>query len=73
MKIFVFKAILKERGITDKMTAGLLGVSVATFRRRLKDGSFRAREIALLSRALGLSDLEVCDIFFGKEVAQRKQ
>ena len=42
MKIFVFKAMLKERGITDKMTAGLLGVSVATFRRRLKDGSFLA-------------------------------
>lgn len=65
MKILVFKAMLNERGITDKMAAALLGVSVTTLRRRLKDGGFRAREIALLSRALELSDSEVCDIFFG--------
>ena len=73
MKILVLKAILKERGITNKMAAALLGVSVITFKRRLKDGGFRAREIALLSRALGLSDSEVCDIFFDTKVAQKKQ
>ena len=50
MKIFVFKAILKERGITDKMTAELLGVSVATFRRRLKTGVFaRAKLLCFLA------------------------
>lgn len=58
------KGKLKEKGLTYKDTANLLGISITSFAQKINgQRSFTVPEVKKLSESIGLSDREIYEIF----------
>ncbi len=65
--IKALKRAIKAKGLTQKQTAELIGISERTLSRRFQDGEFYAGEMNVLKDVLGLTDPGA--IFFAKEIS----
>lgn len=65
--IKALKRAMKAKGLTQKQTAELIGISERTLSRRFQDGEFYYGEMNVLKDVLGLTDPGA--IFFAKEIS----
>lgn len=55
-----FEAMLLTREVTKEQVANYLGISIASYFRRLKSGNFTANEIRLLINFFGREEVLNC-------------
>lgn len=55
-------ALLEERGIKKVAVANWLGIDKCSLSRKLKDGTWYAHEIQILTEKLNLTDKEIVNI-----------
>lgn len=59
---------IAERGLSQRKLSQILGISEATFHRKMKKGIFGSNEIEKMIEILNITN--PCEIFFDKKVAQ---
>lgn len=68
------KGKIVERGMTQAEVAEKIGISKATYYRKMKEGgNFSIEEVNKMTKIIPLSDSEAINIFFGNDVAIMRQ
>ena len=60
----MFEAMLVKRGLTKEDMAEYLGISIASYYRRMKSGNFTADEIRLLINFFGREEVLDCIFYY---------
>lgn len=64
MNAKLLKAKMVESDFTNDKLAKMLGLNINTVGRKMRTDGFTVREARAISKALHLTSVETCDIFF---------
>lgn len=57
------KGFIAERGLSQVKLAQMVGMSLSSLNRKLKNGKFTLGEIQKIGEALGMSEREITEVF----------
>ena len=60
------KGVIVEKGLSQMQIADKIGITPNTFYRKMREGVFASNEIEAIQAILGISDEEMCALFFAK-------